>query len=272
MALASSRSLPNPLATLWQRRTLVKAMVRRELTARYRGSAGGALWAVLQPMAMLGLYTFVFSAILKVKFGVDGSTVAFAFYLFSGMIPWLAFSEALGRSPNAMLENANLVKKVVFPLEILPVNLVLTGMASGLVSTAVLVVGVLLWRHAVPWTVVLLPVLWVLQYLFTQGLAWMLSALGVFVRDVGHAIGLMLTAWMFLTPIMYPASAVPEGFRWVLWANPMAALVEGYRAVLLEGVLPDAAGLGAFAAIAAAAFAVGYVGFMRTKHAFADVL
>ncbi|MNS69707.1 Teichoic acid translocation permease protein TagG [compost metagenome] len=268
----ASRTLPNPILTLVERRSLIKTMVRRDLAARYRGSAGGALWAVLQPMAMLGLYTFVFSAILKVKFGVDGSTVAFAFYLFSGMIPWLAFSEALGRSPNAMLENANLVKKVVFPLEILPVNLVVTGLMSGLVSTAVLAVGLLLWRHALPWTIVLLPLLWVLQYLFTQGLAWMLASVGVFMRDVGHMIGLLLTAWMFLTPIMYPASAVPEGFRWVLWANPMAALVEGYRAIMLEGVLPDAAGIGAFAAVAAVVFALGYMAFMRTKHAFADVL
>jgi lipopolysaccharide transport system permease protein len=272
VAISTPRPLPNPLATLWQRRSLVKTMVRRELTARYRGSAGGALWAVLQPVAMLGLYTFVFSAILKVKFGVDGSTVAFAFYLFSGMIPWLAFSEALGRSPNAMLENANLVKKVVFPLEILPVNLVVTGLMTSLVSVAVLAAGLLAWRHALPWTIVLLPVLLVLQYLFTQGLAWLLASLGVFLRDVGHMIGLTLTAWMFLTPIMYPASAVPEAFRWVLWANPMATLVESYRAILLEGQLPNWAMLGGFAVAAAATFAIGYAWFMRTKHAFADVL
>lgn len=261
-----------PFETIWARRELVKTMVFRELAARYRGSVAGLAWAVIQPLAMLALYTFVFSAILRVKFGVDGSTMAFAFYLFSGMVPWLAFAEALGRAPNALMENANLVKKVVFPLEILPVNLVVTGLANALVGLGVLAVGLLVWRQGLPATWVALPLLLALQFLFTQGLAWFLASVGVFARDIGQAIGLVLTAWMFLTPIMYPASAVPEAFRWVLVANPFAALVGAYRAVLLDGVWPDWGALGVFAAIAVVCFALGNVWFRKTQHAFADVL
>ena len=247
-------------------------MVQREVSARYQGSAVGLLWAIAQPVTMLALYTFVFSAILKVKFGTDGSTLSFAFYLFCGMLPWLAFSEALGRAPNVMLENANLVKKVVFPLEILPVNLTLTGLFNQLVGIGVFAAGLLVWQQHLAWTWLLLPVLMALQLLFTQGLAWLFASLGVFMRDVGQIMGLALTAWMFMTPIMYPASLVPEAFRWVLWVNPMAPLIASYRAILLEGKLPDPLALGAFTGVGIVVFVLGYMWFMRTKHAFADVL
>lgn len=270
--LAISRPLPSPLATLWARRALVRTMVGRELKARYRGSLAGMAWSVIQPMTMLALYTLVFSAILRVKFGHDGSTIAFSFYLFSGLLPWMAFSEALGRSPNVMLENANLVKKVVFPLELLPVNLTMLGLVNQLIGLGVMAVGLLAWHHALPWTVLLLPLLMAVQGVFTQGLAWLFASLGVFARDVGQAMGLVLTAWMFMTPIMYPATSVPARLHWVLALNPMAGLVMAYRAVLLEGQLPNWGTLGVFAVVAAATFGVGYVWFMRTKHAFADVL
>jgi lipopolysaccharide transport system permease protein len=260
------------LSQLMKNRHLIGMMVRRDLSARYRGSVMGVLWAVLTPLAMLALYTFVFSVILQVKFGAGGDTASFALYLFCGMLPWLAFSEGIQRSTTVILENANLVKKVVFPLEILPLNVVLAAVVTQIVGTMVLLIVALAMGVSLSWTWLFAPVLLLPQVALTLGLGWFLASFGVFVRDITQVIGLLLTAGMFVTPIMYPASMIPAQFQWWLAVNPLAALIQAYRRVFLEGGLPPLSSLLALTLVGGLVGLFGYAWFVKTKNGFADVL
>jgi lipopolysaccharide transport system permease protein len=193
-------------------------------------------------------------------------------YFLAGLLPWLAFSEAIGRAPSVVLEQRNLVKKLVFPVEILPVNLVVAGLVTELFALGIFLLFLIGARGGVPWTAVWLPVLLVPQLLFTLGLAWLLAAAGVFIRDLGQVIGFLLTLWFFLTPICYPESALPETAAAILTKNPMYVLVRGYRAVFLEGQAPDAVAMGAFSAVAVVMFVAGHACFYKLRRSFADVI
>ena len=193
-----------PPRSLWRNRKLIRSMVRRDILARYRGSFGGALWTFLNPLLLMATYFFVFGVVLQSKFGADTSRTGYVLYFLAGMLPWLAFSEAVGRSPYVVIEHRNFVKKLVFPLETLPVNLVISGAVTEVFALVIFVAGLLAARGSVPASVVWLPALIVPQLLLAAGLCWFLAALGVFVRDLGQIIGFLLTLWFFLTPICYP--------------------------------------------------------------------
>jgi lipopolysaccharide transport system permease protein len=252
---------------LARQRELLVAWTRRDLESRWRGTFLGAWWALLQPLGMLALYTFVFSAVLKVKFG----TGDFALNLWAGLAPWMAFSETLARATTAIVGQPNLVKKVVFPLAVLPASLVASSGVSlaiglALLAGAAAVAGTL---HATAlW---LLPIM-ALQLLFTLGLAWLLASLGVFLRDLAAAIGLVLNAWMYLSPVVYPASMVPEAYRGLYMLNPAAFWAEATRNAVLAGVAPDPAQLAVQALLASGCALAGFVWFAKTRRAFADVL
>ena len=188
-------------------------------------------------------YFFVFGVVLNARFGNDPSRAGFALYFLAGMLPWLAFSEAAGRAPWVMLEHRNFVKKLVFAVETLPVNLVISGLVSEIFGIVLFSLGFLSARGTLPLSVLWLPVLIVPQVLFTAGVCWFLAALGVFVRDLGQVIGFLLTLWFFLTPICYPESSLPALALPVLSKNPMYVLVRGYRAIFLEGSAPALASL-----------------------------
>lgn len=251
--------------------SIIKSYVRRDFTGRYKGSVFGSLWTVINPLVILGIYTVVFSGILRVRFSSDGGILNFATYVFCGMIAWTAFSDAVGRSSTIISENTNLVKKVVFPLETLPVYLALSGLLTQIIGSVILIILVFITRLQLHWTLVFLPVLMFLQLLLTIGLSWIISSLGVFIRDISHITGLVLLAWMFLTPIMYPESMVPERFRFIL-INPIATLVSSYRLVIIEGQLPDFVRLTMLSFFIIAVFCAGYEFFGRAKTAFADVI
>ncbi len=260
------------LAQAVRHRHLVSMMVRRDLAQRYRGAAMGVIWALLQPLCMLLLYTFVFSVILKVKYGSDTTTGSFALYLFCGLLPWLAFSEAVTRCTSVILENANLVRKVVFPLEILPVNVVTAALVTQGIGSIILIGAILVAGIQPSWTWFLVPLLLVPQIMWTLGLGWLLASVGVYVRDIGQMIGLLLTAWMFLTPIYYPASLIPERFKLLVDLNPLAAIVEAYRALFLQSPFPDLRAMLIAVLGGAAVFILGHAWFFKTKKGFADVL
>lgn len=260
------------LTSLRHHQHLIRMMVRRELAARYRGTVMGVFWSILHPLALLGLYTFVFSVILKVRFGSDGSTTTFALYLFCGMLPWLAFSEGVARSTSVILENANLVKKVVFPLEILPLNVVASALVTQAVGTLVLLAAALLKGVEPTWFWLLAPLLVIPQFLWTLGLGWFLASLGVYLRDVGQFIGLALTAWMFVTPIMYAETLIPAKYHTLMLLNPLATLIHGYRMLILEGQLPAFRPLAFTSLVGACVFLAGYAWFKKTQKGFADVL
>ena len=218
------------------------------------------------------VYAFVFSLVLRGRLGESGSTTEFALYCFCGLLPWLAVSDALTRSSSVLIEQTPLIKKVVFPSEILPIHLVLSAIVVEIVGLAVFLVVVMIWGRLPGWSLLTLPLIMVLQFFFTAGVAWLLATLAIYLRDVRQVVGLVLTLWMFLTPIVYPASLVPARFQWLLELNPMTAVVDAYRAALLDDRLPALAPLVVFAGVALVVFVSGHWVFMRSKPTFADLL
>ena len=270
--MMKTTSVWRPLWQLPGRWELVISLARRELAARSKGSFLGALWAVVTPLAMIAIFTFIFSGIFGARFGANGTTWDYALYLFCGLLPWNAFQEAAQMSSNAIVEQANLVKRVVFPLETLPMAKVLAALAQQLIGTVVLIVAALLVQGTVHPTLLWLPALLLPQVLLTLGAAWFIAALGVYVRDIVQGVGLALMIWLYLTPIIYPESAVPEKYRAIVNLNPFTPLVRCYRRILLEGQAPDWAGLGYVAAFSVLIFLAGYWWFARTRKGFADVI
>lgn len=269
---ALKRACIYPALTVWRNRGLIRAMVRRDVLGRYRGSFGGAFWTVLNPLLLMATYFFVFGVVLRARFAGDPSRAGFALYFLAGMLPWLAFSEAAGRSATVILEHRTFVKKLVFAVETLPVNLVASGLVSELFALAVFTVGLLLARGSVPLTVLWLPVLIVPQVLFTAGICWFLAAFGVFVRDLGQVIGFLLTLWFFLTPICYPEASLPAWAVPVLSKNPVYVLVGGYRAVFLENQAPAFGALWKLWVLSAAVCVAGHAWFYKLRKSFADII
>ena len=272
LARSVGRAFQYPVAAAWRNRSLIRSMVGRDILGRYRGSFGGIFWTVLNPLLLMITYFFVFGIVLRARFGNDPSRAGFVLYFLAGMLPWLAFAEAAGRAPFVILEHRNFVKKLVFPLEILPVNLVLAGLVTEVFALGIFGVGLLAARGAVPLTVLWLPVLLAPQMLFTAGVGWLLAALGVYVRDLGQVNGFLLTLWFFLTPICYPVEALPREAMPVLTKNPLFVLVAGYRAIFLEHQPPAFGPLWKLWLVALAAFFLGHAFFYKLKRNFADVI
>lgn len=269
---ALRRLVTQPVVDIVRNRRLIGSLVRREILARYRGSFGDAAWTILHPLLLILTYFFVFGVVLESRFGNDPSRTGFALYFLAGIIPWLAFSEALGRASLVILEHRSFVKKLVFPVAVLPVNLVASGLITGAILTVLFGGALVAVRGAIPATAVALPLLIVPQVLLTLGLAWFLAALGVFLRDLAQVMGFLLTLWFFLTPICYPETAVPAALAPLLHLNPMYTLVRGYRMVLLEAVYPDAGTLLRLWLLAVFVFFAGHAWFHRLQRSFADVV
>lgn len=261
--------------SLWRNRQLIVQMTKRDVVGRYRGSAMGLAWSFFNPLFMLVVYTFVFSVIFKSRWsgaGADDSKTQFAVLLFVGMIVMSIFSDVLNRAPGLILGNVNYVKKVVFPLEILPVIAVGAALFHSLISLGVLLVAFVLFNGYLHWTLVFIPLVILPLVILTTGFAWMLASLGVFLRDVGQTIIIITTVLMFLSPVFYPITSVPERFRPFIMANPLTFIIEQAREVLIWGHLPDWLGLGAYTLVATAIAWAGYAWFQKTRKGFADVL
>ena len=269
---AIGRFFALPFLTLWRNRGLIRTMSRRDLLGRYRGSFGGGLWTILTPLLLMLTYFFVFGVVLDAKFGADPSRSGFGLYFFAGMLPWLPFSEAAGRAPGVIWEHRNFVKKLVFPVDTLPVNLAVVGLIGELVMLALYTAGLALARGRVPASIAWLPLFLAPQILFTLGMCWFLAALGVFVRDLGQIIGFLLTVWFFVTPICYPESQMPPAAMGILSLNPLYVLVRFYRAAFLEGHGPSAAALAKFWALSLAVFFCGHAWFYKLRRSFADIV
>jgi len=261
------------VGSLRNHRAIVLQMAKRDMIERYRGSIFGFLWSLFNPILMLLVYTVVFSVVFRAKWpGSGGGNAEYAVNAFVGMIVFTLFAESLSRAPSLVLQNANLVKKVVFPLEVLPWVTLASSLFQALVNYAVLLIFVLLLKGTLPPTVVLFPFVVLPVALFALGLSWFLSSIGVFFRDMSHTVALLVSVWMFVSPIFYPLSAVPEGLRQLFELNPLAVLIEGARSVTLHGVVPELSGFLWVCALCAVTAWGGLWWFMRTKHTFADVL
>lgn len=267
-------ALPQMLRAPWRHRALIRQMVKREVIGRYRGSVLGLLWSFITPVLMLAVYTFVFSVVFRARWGEQGSgdKLEFALVLFAGLIVYGLFAECLNRAPSLITSNVNYVKKVIFPLDILPWVSLGSALFHAAISLAVLLIGLLLAGFGLSPTVFFLPLIWLPLVLLIQGLSWFLASLGVFVRDVGQLVGMAMTVLMFLSPIFYPASALPEQVRGWLFFNPLTLIIEQSREVIVWGRLPDGAALALYALIALLTAWLGYFWFQKTRKGFADVL
>ncbi len=260
--------------SLWRNHQLILQMIKREVVGRYKGSVMGLAWSFFNPVFMLTVYTFVFSSIFKSRWGVGGeeSKTQFAVVLFVGMIVHSLFAEVLNRAPGLILANINYVKKVVFPLHVLPVITMGAALFHTFVSLGVLLIAFAMFNGYLHLTVIFIPLVLLPLVVLTTGLAWVLASLGVFLRDVGQTIGIITTVMMFLAPVFYPATAIPEEFRPWLMANPLTFIIEQAREVLIWGRLPDWEGLGIYTLVAVAVAWAGYAWFQKTRKGFADVL
>ena len=271
-AQTARRAVWRPLWELPWRIELILSLARREIAARYKGSVLGILWAVLTPVVMIVIFTFIFAGIFGARFGRSSSPWDYALYLFCGLLPWTMFQETLQASATTIVTHANLVKSVVFPLETLPIAQALSALANQMFGTLALLVAVVAIHRELHASILWLPVMVISQLLFTLGAAWLIAALGVFLRDIAQGISLFLMAWMYLTPIIYPESIVPERYRSLININPFTPLIRSYRRTLIEGAPPDWSGLAYFTAFALVSFFFGYWWFARTRKNFADVI
>ena len=266
-----------PLNPLWRTKLeLLKALVLRDLEARHKGSILGNLWPLLNQLAQLLIYTYVFSIVLRVKLPLQGlpeNNLSFGMWIFAGLIPWNAFIGALSLAANSVINQPNLVKKVVFPLALLPLVPVCSAFVESTLGLMALILLVAIATGTVHSTLCLLPLIFLPQLLFTAGLSYLVAGLTVFLRDVPQTIGVLTNLWFYLTPIVYPASIIPEQWRrWVFWLNPMAAFAEIYRDLVFSGTVKHLGEWGLASLISLVVFFGGLSLYRRLRPAFADVL
>lgn len=275
--------LPDLVRTVIRHRELIWNFVRRDFKGRYLGSYLGFLWNLVQPVMMVTVYTFIFAVLMgqrNAALGADtpgGGSQGFAIYIFTAMVPWVAFAEAIGRNTNSMLESANLIKKVAFPSEIVPLYQVVYAMIGQLFSFAVLfVAAILLIGYTPSPRLGLLLILLPLQAMFALGLGYFLAALNVFIRDTAQFMNSFMVLWMLTTPIFYSIEmAMGKVPSWVFYGNPQFYLVQMYRWMFPPVNCGDCADgvwryLGIYAVIAVVALCLGHAFFMRCKGRFAD--
>ncbi|MBS7808224.1 ABC transporter permease [Variovorax sp. PCZ-1] len=261
------------LSSLIRNRELILVCVKREVQLRYKGSFLGIAWSFVLPLCMLAVYTFIFSEVFKARWNpVSDSKTEFALILFVGLIVFSIFSESISRAPSLIVSNVNYVKKVVFPLEILPWVIVANAVFHACISMLVWLAAYLLFFGLPHWTIVFLPIVILPLVFLVVGMSWFLSSLGVYLRDVGQFIGVAITALMFLSPIFFPLKAIPATYRYLFYANPLTPIIEISRDVLYWGKIPDALTLGIAWITSAVICWLGFAWFQKTRKGFADVL
>jgi len=264
--LALFGTVPDYASLLWQ-------FARRDITGRYRGSMIGFGWAVLNPLLLLAIYTFVFSIVLQLRWdGPVADRVDFALVIYAGMIVHGFFAECLTRAPSLILDNRNLVKRVVFPLEVLPWTVLVVAAFHFAVGVILIAAVALAKSGTLPLSALSLPVIVLPLALAALGFVYAFSALGVYLRDLGQLVGFIAMMLLFMSPVFYPVSAVPPAWRWIIAINPIATFIEETRGALLFGVWPRSVPLAAMWCVGLATASLGFFWFQRTRKGFADVL
>lgn len=255
---------------------LLKTLVQRDLAARYKGSVLGNLWPLLNQLSQLLIYTYVFSVILKVKLpatNLPENSFNFGLWLFAGLVPWIAFTSGFMQAANVVVVQPNLVKKVVFPLSLLPLVPVLSAFIESTFGLMALIFMLAISSDTLHPTLFLLPLVWGTQLLFTAGLGYLTSGFTVFLRDIPQTLIVLVNLWFYLTPICYPATVIPEQWReLVFWLNPMAAIAETYRDLILVGEINHPGEWAVASLISLIIFGLGFWSYRRLRPAFADVI
>lgn len=261
------------LRDLWNYRGLIKKFVKREIVDRYKGAYLGLFWSILHPVLILMIYTFVFSVVFKARWDTgSGSKSEFALILFCGLIAYNIFAESVNKASGLIINNANYVKKALFPLEIFPIVIVGSSLIHGLISIFVLIIGIALLLGVLNWTLIFLPIVLLPILLISLGLVWFLSALGVFLRDIGYIVNVAVRALLFLSPIFYPISAFPKGYSNYFYLNPLSYVIEDVRRVLIWGQLPDWNWLMYGTLVGILITLLGYIFFQKAQRGFVNVL
>lgn len=273
MSFLTSISPLQVFTSFWNQRGLIWQMAKRDVIGRYRGSAMGILWSLLNPILMLSVYTFVFNVVFQARWsGATSSRTEFAIVLFVGLIVHALFAECVNRAPSLILSNVNYVKRVIFPLEILPWVAMGSALFHALVSIAVLLAAFAIVHLYLNWTVILFPLVLVPLVLLTMGISWFVASLGVYIRDIGQTTGLITTIMLFLSPVFFPAASLPEPYRALLLLNPLTFVIEQARDVLLWGKPLDWLGLAIYCVVSSGVAWLGLVWFQKTRKGFADVV
>lgn len=260
------------VSSLWVNRRLISALVQKDIQDRYKGSFFGLVWSVLTPIFMLLVFTFVFSVVFPARWGGGDSRTEFALLLFAGLILFNIFAETINASPKLIINNANYVKKVVFPVEVLPAVLLGGSFFNFLTGLIAWTVGYLALFGLPPITFLLFPIAMLPVAIMTFGLSCALSALGVYVRDIGQLVGTLVTALLFLSPIFYSTSSLPEKYRFIFMLNPLAAPIENLRQLLFWGVMPDIFSFILSFVISLCIFSIGIKIFIGLRNGFSDVV
>ena len=260
--------------TLWSNRRLLDQLARRDVAGRYKGAAIGVAWSFLTPLLMLCVYTFVFSVVFQARWGGELSEgrVQFALIMFVGILVHTLFAEVVTRAPGLIPATPNHAKKVVFPLEVLPVMAMASAIFHACISVLILLLALLVLNGRMEWTSIFLPIVLAPLVVLTVGVAWFLAALGVYLRDVGQITSIMTMVMLFLASVFYPITALPEQYRWIVMANPLTLIIEQARETLIWGRVPDLAGLGLYFLVAVVVAWGGFFWFQKTREGFADVL
>lgn len=257
---------------IWIRRHVFWELTKRDVAGRYSGSFLGLLWSFFNPLLMLAVYTLSFRVFLGMRWPNATSGADFSLMIFCGMIVHSMMAECLTRGPGVIVSQSNLVKRVVFPLAILPCVMVASTLFNALLTLLVLLIFVLVTQHGIHPTVLYLPLLYAPYVLLLCGVSWLMASLGVFVRDVSQVAGVLTSLLMFLSPVFYPASNLHEPYRGWMALNPLTLMIEQTRQLVLFGRTPDWKALAVYSLVATAVMLFGYVWFQRTRDGFADVL
>lgn len=268
-----SLSLPSYLATIARYRDLISQLVRREFQSRFRGATLGVLWAVITPLITVLVFAFVFGVVFQAKWGgTQPTTENFVIIVLVGMAVHGILAEALGRAPGAIVSQPAYVKKVVFPLEILPIVVTVNAVLNAAITLLVVLVASAVMNRGLDPTVLLLPIVLLPYIVLIAGVVLFVSAIGVYIRDMTQIVSMVTMLALFLAPIFYPITAVPEQYRYLLYLNPLTFIVEQARLVALFGGMPDWPGLGIYAAAAVLVAWLGYCWFQKARNGFADVI
>lgn len=251
---------------LYEYRELLKTSIKKDIRGKYKSSILGVIWSFLNPLLQLAVYAIVFPLIMKSN--IPNYTV----FVCCGLIPWTFFSTAISRTSFVMVENANIIKKVYFPREILPISIVTSEMVNFIISTIIILAFVMAYGIGFSWYIVFYPVILIIQYILLIGISLLVSSITVYFRDLQHFIGILLQLLFYATPIVYGLDIMPESFRWILKINPMSYIIDGYRSIFYYQRMPDFAGLGIVLAISVILCIIGYLIFNKLQKRFAEEL
>lgn len=268
-----AEALLGPFHAFTRHASLTLELSKREVLGRYRGASFGLLWSLISPFLMLIVYTIAFGYVLKSRWPhTSGNTTDYALILFVGLIVHGLFAECMNRAPMLIVSNVNLVKRIIFPLEILPWPLVLSALFHALMNFVVFAVLMLILQHHLPGTIIALPLVLIPLVMLTVGTCWFLSALGVFMRDIGQVTGVLTTAMLFLSSAIVPVETLPAKFRIVFYLNPLTFIIDQSRRVAIWGQWPQFGELATYFAGSVIFAMLGYIWFRKTRRGFADVL